>query len=111
MGETVDTETLTMLRDVMEDDFGALITTFLDDAQERIPQMAQLLESADADGLRHAAHSLKGSSSNLGALPLSQLCFEVEHRAKQQQLSDIKPFIGQIDAEFQQVKDILLGLL
>ena len=111
MTGSVDTETLTMLKEVMEDDFSALITTYLDDASARIPQLQTLLDGADAEELRHCAHSLKGSSSNLGAMPLSELCFEVETRAKEQQLDDIEPFLRQIEREYDQVKAVLTGML
>ena len=111
MTGSVDTETLNMLKEVMEDDFNALISTYLDDAGTRIPQLQTLLEEANAEELRHCAHSLKGSSSNLGAMPLSELCFEVETRAKEQQLGEVEPFLRQIEQEYEQVKTILSGML
>lgn len=111
MTGSVDTETLTMLKEVMEDDFNALITTYLDDASARIPQLQTLLDSEDAEELRHCAHSLKGSSSNLGATALSELCFEVETRAKDQQLEDVEDFLRKIEQEYEQVKVVLSDLL
>ncbi len=111
MTGSVDTETLTMLKDVMEDDFPQLITTYLDDASARIGQLSDLIAAADHEELRHCAHSLKGSSSNLGAMPLSELCFEIETKAKEQQLDGIEPCVDNIKQEFEVVKSVLEGLL
>ncbi|MGH1371893.1 MAG: Hpt domain-containing protein [Cellvibrionaceae bacterium] len=110
MTGSVDTETLTMLKEVMEDDFPQLITTYLDDATTRIAQLSDLVAAADYDELRHCAHSLKGSSSNLGAMPLSELCFEVETKAKDQQLDGIEACVESIKQEFDLVKSALQAL-
>ncbi|NIB43202.1 Hpt domain-containing protein [Pseudomaricurvus alkylphenolicus] len=107
MTQSVDTETLAMLKEVMEDDFNNLINTFLDDARQRLPLLREQLAASDYEALRRTAHSLKGSSSNLGAMPLSELCFQVEHRANEHQLSGVEGILQEIDAEFQQVSDIL----
>ncbi len=107
MTGSVDIETLTMLKEVMEDDFPQLISTFLDDATVRIGQLTDLLDAKDCDELRLCAHSLKGSSSNLGALPLSELCFEVETKAKEQQLEGLEISIATIKQEFEVVKSVL----
>lgn len=111
MTGSVDTETLTMLKEVMEDDFPQLITTYLDDATTRIAQLTPLLGEADCDELRHCAHSLKGSSSNLGATALSEMCFEIEAKAKEQQLDGVETCIHNIEKEFDAVKSVLEALL
>lgn len=110
MNESVDTDTLSMLKEVMEDDFQLLVSTFLDDAQLRIPQLFEEFNAGDGDMLRQTAHSLKGSSSNLGAVRLSELCFQVEHRAKENQLDGLEAVLYQVKAEFDQVRSILEGL-
>lgn len=107
MSESIDSETITMLKDVMEDDFQELINTFLDDSRARIPLLREELASGDTEALRHTAHSLKGSSGNLGATALSQLCFQVEQQAKQKRTEGLENLIERIEAEFQQVVSIL----
>ena len=107
----VDTETLSMLKEVMEDDFSELITTFLDDASSRVGQLPSLLEQGDAKALRLCAHSLKGSSSNLGAIVFAELCFEIESRANDNQLEEIEGYIERIEQEFLRVKSALEKLL
>lgn len=110
MTSSVDAETLIMLKDVMEADFDTLITTYIDDVSVRIPQLKVALDSQDHEALRRGAHSLKGSSSNLGAQPLADLCLEVETLAKQGHIEGIELLLQQIDAEFDQVKSQLEAL-
>ncbi len=103
MTDAVDTDTLAVLREVMEDDFDVLVQTFLDDARERIPQLRSLLAGGDCEGLRQMAHSLKGSSGNLGAAPLSALCFQVEQCAKDRRIDGLEDTLAAIETEFQRV--------
>ncbi|WP_439134315.1 Hpt domain-containing protein [Pseudomaricurvus sp.] len=107
MSEVIDTETIVMLKEVMGEDFQELVTTFLDDCQVRIPELCEQLAAGDADALRQTAHSLKGSSGNLGATTMSELCFHVETKAKQQQTEDLASTLERIEAEFQRVTSAL----
>ncbi len=104
MTSSVDAETLTMLKDVMEDDFDTLITTYIDDVIIRIPQLKAALDSQNCEELRRDAHSLKGSSSNLGAQSLAELCLQVENLAKEGETEGVEPLLTQIEMEFHQVK-------
>lgn len=106
MSESVDTDTLTTLQEIMEDDFHELIHTFLEDSEMRIPQLRVQLAAADSEALRLTAHSLKGSSSNLGAKPLADLCFRVEQQAAQQKLDGLEDTLDEIDEEFARVTTI-----
>ncbi|WP_433769450.1 Hpt domain-containing protein [Pseudomonas putida] len=93
----LDPDVLSALRDVMEDEFSTLIDTFLADSEQRLRQLAV---AVDATQLLEAAHSFKGSSSNMGAIRLAALCHDLEHRAKERNLSDIEPLIAEIGREF-----------
>ena len=78
----IDNEQLAELKDVLEDEFGILISTYLADAKLRLQLIEQGLQNQDYDAVRLAAHSLKGASANLGALILAQLCEKLEHDCK-----------------------------
>ena len=82
MTDPVDHDTLQMLKEVMEDDFGKLIDAYLDDCEVKMPQLSQLLQARDFDQLRRMAHSIKGSSSNFGAASLTDLCLRIELAAR-----------------------------
>ncbi|MDH5545800.1 MAG: Hpt domain-containing protein [Gammaproteobacteria bacterium] len=74
MDNVLDLQALEELREVMEDDFSLLIQTFLNDAPVRIDELKSALSAGDVLGLEKPAHTLKGSSSNIGATALSRAC-------------------------------------
>jgi HPt (histidine-containing phosphotransfer) domain-containing protein len=106
-----DTEALVMLEEIMEEDFPELILVFIEDSDPRVPAMQRALEDKNSLALRDIAHSFKGASSNLSALPLADLCFKVEVEARKTDLESIQLLITAIDAEYQAVKSILLSLI
>lgn len=99
----LDRDVLSALQEVMEDGYPELLETFLADAEERLV----LLRTADdALELMNAAHSFKGSSSNMGAVRLAALCHELEQRAKNKNLSGVEKLVGEIDGEFALVRPL-----
>ncbi len=107
----VDMDTLNMLKDVMEDGFSTLLETYIDDSKIRIADLNTALSAGDADGVRRAAHSLKGSSGNLGANQMAALCLKVEEQGKEENLEGLDAALEAIETEYQQVADIMKSML
>jgi HPt (histidine-containing phosphotransfer) domain-containing protein len=99
----LDRDVLSALQEVMEGEYPTLLDTFIADSEERL---RVLRKADDAVQLMNAAHSFKGSSSNMGATRLAELCNELEQRAKDQQLSGIEKLVGEIDGEFAIVRPL-----
>ncbi|MBA1377604.1 Hpt domain-containing protein [Pseudomonas brassicacearum] len=99
----LDRDVLSTLREVMEDGYPELLDTFLEDSEARL---RVLHEARDAEKLSATAHSFKGSSSNMGALRLAELCGELEQRAKQPSLGGIERLVNEIDSEFAFVRTL-----
>lgn len=99
----LDRDVLSALQEVMEDEYPVLLDTFLSDSEERL---SLLREAKEAEQLGAAAHSFKGSSSNMGATRLAELCNELEQRAKQNSAGDNERLVGQIDLEFALVRPL-----
>ena len=99
----LDRDVLSALQEVMEDGYPELLETFLADAEERL---VLLRKADDALELMNAAHSFKGSSSNMGAVRLAALCHELEQRAKHKNLSGVEKLVGEIDGEFALVRPL-----
>lgn len=96
-------DVLVALQEVMEDEYPMLLDTFLADSEERLSLLRQ---QKDAGQLMETAHSFKGSSSNMGAVRLADLCHELEHRAKEYPPSDLQKLIREIDLEFAVVRPL-----
>ncbi|NIE78566.1 Hpt domain-containing protein [Pantoea sp. Ap-967] len=97
----IDHKVLSDLQEVMEDGYLQLLETFLEDSERRL---SQLHEAKNADELGMAAHSFKGSSSNMGAIGLAHLCQLLEERAKQRPLHGIEELVSRIDQEYLEVQ-------
>ena len=98
----MDAAVLEALQDVMEADYPLLLETFVSDSQTRLAQMGEA--ARDAEALAQAAHSLKGSSSNMGALRLAELCRDLEARAKDMSAAQTDSLLAEIGLEMDTVQ-------
>ena len=103
----LDSAVLASLQDVMEDEYPVLLDTFLLDSEERLLTLRQAEQARDAQGLRLAAHSFKGSCSNMGALMLASLCKQLEEAGRREQLGPAPELVEQIEREFAIVRILL----
>ena len=108
--EVLDKAVLQGVRDLREpgkpDPLAELIDLFLSDAPPRISKILDAFKAGDILELERAAHSLKGSSSNLGAKCLAAACSEVMGVAREGKLPEAAA-IGRILSEFDRLKPVL----
>ena len=103
-------EQLSELKEVLEDEFSVLITTYLQDAILRQQMIAAAIIAKDYDAARLAAHSLKGASANLGALMLAEICEHLEHDCRSGRYENCEIYNQQISEEFLIVERELMKL-
>ena len=109
--EHFDSDAFDMLKEVMEEEFTDLLCVYIEDADERLPQIRSALNQGDAATLRELAHSFKGASGNIAASSLSELCFTLETAAKNNQLSDMDGVVSAIETEYAVVKQLLGNII
>ena len=97
-------EQLSELKEVLEDEFSVLITTYLEDAQLRQQMITAAISAKDYEAARLAAHSLKGASANL-----AEICEHLEHDCRAGRYENCEVYNQQIVEEFVVVKNELLG--
>ncbi len=111
----VDYEAIANLRALSPDDgdefLKEILTIFIDDTPTRLAELRGSLVSGDAASFVRAAHSIKGSSSNVGACELRAVAESLEHHAKQNGLADVEPQIGELETAFDRVKAELNKLM
>ena len=105
--EPVDIEALRELKEIMEDQFQMLVETFLQDSAIRMDEIDAALAAGDADALRSAAHSFKGSSSNLGITSLADRLFKLETMGREGDLTGGEPLAAEVREMFDQVSELL----
>lgn len=80
--DTLDTATLVDLEDIMGDELVTLIDAYLRDGETRMRNLQDAAARGDTAEVGNLAHSLKSSSANLGAMPLSTRARQVEEAAR-----------------------------
>ena len=103
----LDIVALKELKDIMEEEFDTLVATFIRDSSNKVEELADIIEAGDPDRLRKVAHSLKGSSSNVCAMPLSELARQLEQLGREGTLAGAADLLERLRDEFQQVATLL----
>jgi HPt (histidine-containing phosphotransfer) domain-containing protein len=88
-----------------------LIQIFLEDSPARIAEIAEALAQADVRRVTRAAHSLKGSSANFGAIRLQAVSEKIEMLGRQGTLAEVPAFLAAMEVEFAAVRTALQALL
>ncbi|WP_345294276.1 hybrid sensor histidine kinase/response regulator [Luteimonas vadosa] len=82
----IDETVLEELRDMLGNELNHLVEVFLEDTPRIIDALEQAAAGGDFEALRDAAHSLKSSSANLGAMALSAAAKRAELGARERTL-------------------------
>jgi signal transduction histidine kinase/ligand-binding sensor domain-containing protein/DNA-binding response OmpR family regulator len=78
---------------------GDILGSYLGEAPRRLEKMRQAVADGSAADLAFVAHSLKGSSAQLGAERLAALCKDLEMKAKDGILDGADVLIGDVETE------------
>ncbi len=91
----IDRDVFAILEELADEDdpdlVAEIVELFLDDSAERMAQVADV--GADADAIRSAAHALKSSSANIGALRFSRACSDMEAAARGDDLDGLPELV------------------
>ncbi|MEL6594162.1 MAG: Hpt domain-containing protein [Bacteroidota bacterium] len=108
--EYLDQDAREMIVDLMDGD-AEMIIDLVDTLAETTPELLSELKagvnSQDAVQIREAAHALKSSNAQLGALNLSELCRRMEEMGKREELEETATLLTMIFQEFQKVEQAL----
>jgi len=112
-GQPLDPHILAGIRELQlpgESDFLTdLIDLYLTDSTLYLDRIKTALEQDDAEALQRAAHTLKGSSSNMGAVMLSRLCADLEALARDRNLQSARLLQPRIEDEYARVWQALIA--
>ena len=87
--DSLDSGVLQVLYETMEDDFVGILRSYLEHAPKLLNEIEQAVAENRLEALARAAHSLKSSSANVGAVQLSELARGLEHRGRQGDGADL----------------------
>ncbi len=111
MSDLIDDELLQELKSLMEDEFTSLLDKFLSDSQEHYCQARDAWTEGDLAGVRLYAHSLRGSSGNLGAVELQNACANLEDLARNGQRKEVGEQLTIVQQQLNETSNVLRNYL
>ncbi len=85
----------------------ALVESFLAEADPLVRSISQGASRGDAPNVAESAHRLKSAAAQVGAMPLSRLCGELEREARAGHLEEIRTLARRIGREHPRVASAL----
>ena len=111
---SIDLEAIANLKDLNPGDGGEflreIVAIYIEDTPKRIADMKTCLASGDVQTFTRAAHTIKGSSANVGAQVLKNIAERLEVISRRDGLAAVSDMIAECDAEFERVKAELTRL-
>jgi HPt (histidine-containing phosphotransfer) domain-containing protein len=104
----IDSTAIQTLRELCPGDNDAFLREvlgmFMQDTPLRIAEMEESLGSNDATRFKRAAHSIKGSSANIGAVELREVAGRLESDCATAPISSLAPSVGEIRAAYERAR-------
>lgn len=107
----LDSAVLTMVQDIMEDEFAILVHTYLAETERLLAELSTAALVADHDRLQRAAHSLKSASTNIGAMALGEIARCVEEKGRNGDAEGVIPMVESAHAQFDDLRPLLQQFL
>ena len=110
----VDVAAIARLREIADGDLTFLkevFSAYQTDTAKRLVDLRSALETGDAKGMRRTAHTIKGSSLNVGAKNLTAYCHQLEQIAASGKLDGAAELIVRIEQESKRVEAELSGFI
>ncbi|MBW1931792.1 MAG: response regulator [Deltaproteobacteria bacterium] len=90
---------------------GKIIRLYLENSSGLITSVRKSVKQGDGVALCDAAHSLKSSSANLGAIQLAAVCKELEDMGRERRTDGTRVLMDRIESEYQSARAALVGEL
>jgi two-component system sensor histidine kinase/response regulator len=80
---------------------------FLNGASSALRDLKEAIQSEESPSVERTAHTLKGSSGNMGAKRMAELCAELQDAGTSGDLSCAPELLERLEAEFERVRPAL----
>ena len=87
------------------------VSLYLQEAPAQVSALRAAVAQGDAGGVEQVAHALKGSSAQLGATRLAQLCAALQEGGARQELGRAAAQVAEVANEFLRVQAALETML
>lgn len=110
MAEALDGVALEALLRMVGDDpdfVGEVVDEYLADARRQLAAMRGAIADGASADLARAGHTLKGTSLNVGASALAELCRQIEHRAAAGDIASLAGLVSEAEEAFRAAAEAL----
>jgi len=108
--DIIDSTKISELRELFGDNFNIIISKFIDTSSKSLVTLKSAVEANDMESILKSCHFLKGSSANIGALIVHQLCSDLEIRIREDDEVNIEKYFKDIETAFIDCKQQLQGM-
>jgi len=99
---------LSRLREAFEDDEAGIVELLemaLGTGAKHVASLSEALAASDPPGVARAAHGIKGSASNIGAVAVTRISAEIEELARTGRLDGVSELTIQLDGAYAALRD------
>jgi len=111
----IDPEAIKALRELNPGDndvfLKEIVGIYVEDTPRRLQELRSSLASGDIPLFTRTAHTIKGSSANVGAVALSAVAERLESMARKDGLGGVAALIASCEAEYARAADELRKLV
>lgn len=104
----IDPKKIEELKELVDEDdpdfLIELLEDYMDNSEENLKAIRYAIQAKDTVTVVRTAHSLKGASSNIGAVNMTELSDQLEHLGRGKTLEGAVELIDQLEGEFVEVK-------
>ena len=100
MSAKIDAMVMRDLKDLLGDRFGELVERFVQDGDRRMALLRAAVPAREFDAIHAEAHGLKGSSRNIGANTLGDVCGELEQKGREKIPDNLATLFAALEQEF-----------
>lgn len=106
--DLLDSEQIDNLRQLFSDGFDEFIQTYFSDFEKKEIELSLALKDKKIETIARIAHSLKGSSLNIGASTLAKACYALEVASKEGNIQKIMNEYDAIQKIYPKTKEAIL---
>ena len=105
----LDLSIFNVLKEMFGDTFSNAVESHTKSAKDNVKRIEGAVKNNDASELEHAAHSLKGASSQFGAMVLSEFARQLEQFGKDGEVEKAKEIIDKLNISRAEVEKLMLN--
>jgi len=106
----LDDKVVTELKELMGEDYVSVFDAFVRSADSALQELKKSVNELDCKTVEQITHTLKGSSANIGAKKLSQVCADMLEDARNLKVDQFHSQLDMVVAEYGAVVESIANL-